>query len=302
MKKSVEKSFSRRLLLRASLLLLPGCHRRKTDPPSLRVTFLDVGQGDAAVIESPTGRVIVVDGGGRSRADTTLGEDPGHRVVVPFLRSRAIGTVDWLIPTHPDDDHVQGLIAVVERLVVRKALVFGHRDESQTYATLLRSLTRRNIPLQTARRGQRIEIGNGAYLEILHPTEHPIDGTRSTSNDNSIVFRLVYGSARILFTGDAEEAAEESLLASGQDLSADVLKVGHHGSRWSTTPRFLTAVRPRAAVISAGRNNSFAHPSKEVLERLKDRRVEIFRTDQQGAITVETDGRKVRIQGFGQTK
>lgn len=257
-----------------------------------------MGQGDAAVIESPSGQVVLVDGGGWSGTNERIGEDPGHRVVVPFLRSRGIGTVDWLIPTHPDNDHVQGLIAVVERLTVRKALTYGHPDTSENYNSLLKALAQRNIPIQIARRGQHIDLGSGARLEILHPTDHPITGGHSPTNANSIVLRLVYGRTRILFTGDAEEATEDSLLASGLALSADILKVGHHGSKYSTSDRFLTAVRPRAAIISASKNNTFGHPSKEVLERLTLGGVEIFRTDHQGAITVETDGQKVKIHGY----
>jgi competence protein ComEC len=262
------------------------------------VTFLDVGQGDAAVIESPTGKVIVVDGGGIPGLDPRFGDDPGSRVVVPFLRSRGISVVDLLVPTHPDDDHVQGLIAVVNQLTVHAALDGNlstvHSADSGSYALLRERLRARRVTVQTARRGQRIDIGGGAVLEILHPTGKPLGG-RSATNNDSIVLRLVYGKARVLLTGDAEEEAENDLLASGRDLAADVLKAGHHGSKWSTTDRFLDAVRPSVVVISAGRANRFGHPNREVLSRLERRGIRILRTDRDGAITVQTDGKRIQI-------
>jgi competence protein ComEC len=262
------------------------------------VTFLDVGQGDAAVIESPGGKVVVVDGGGHPGTDERTGDDPGTRVVAPFLRSRGHNAVDWLVATHPDDDHAQGLIAVTRGFAVRAALVNGYPGESAPYQRLLESLRARNVPVRVARRGARIPLDGGAYLEILHPGDRPLVGTRSDANENSVVLRLVYGRARVLFTGDAGDAAEADLLRANVDLSADVLKAGHHGSRWSTTDAFLARVAPTAAILSAGASNTFGHPSREVLDRLRRRAIRAFRTDTQGAITVETDGRTVRVWGF----
>lgn len=264
------------------------------------MTFLDVGQGDACVIEGPSsaakpGRVVVVDGGGHPGTNERDGDDPGARIVVPFLRHRGIQVVDLLVPTHPDDDHVQGLNAVVQRLRVRAALDSGHPGASESYGRLREKLRKRGIPLLRARRGQTIDLGAGARIEVLHPPERYLVGTRSPTNDNGVVLRLVYGRARLLLTADAEEAAETSLLASGQDLSADLLKVGHHGSRWSTGGRFLTRVAPTLAVVSCGRNNRYDHPHPEVLQRLDRHRVRVFRTDRHGAITVETDGTHLRV-------
>jgi competence protein ComEC len=255
-----------------------------------------VGQGDSAVIESPSGRVVVVDGGGVPGTDERFGNgEPGSRVVVPFLRSRGISTVDLVVPTHPDDDHVQGLNAVVERLSVRGALDGGYPGASAPYTRLLDALHRRHIPLYTARRGQVIDLGGGAKMEVLGPTDHLLLGGHSATNNNSIVLRVVYGRARVLLTGDAEAEEETDLIASGRDISADVLKVGHHGSRWSSTDSFLDRVRPSIAVLSVGRNNTYGHPHGEVLERLRRRGVRVFRTDRDGAITLETDGKRIRI-------
>ena len=273
----------------AALGLLVGC---QSAPERLRVTFLDVGQGDSAVIETPSGKVVVIDGGGipSDPSASEAGVDPGTRIVVPFLRSRGISTIDLLIATHPDDDHVQGLLAVTERLAVRTVLDSGLPAAPNSSMSQLRAAWKaRGITVHTARRGQSFDLGTGVRLEILHPADPLITGTHSDDNNNAIVARLVYGKARILFTADAEQDAEESLLKSGLDLSADVLKVGHHGSRGSTSERFLRAVNPTIAILSCGRQNRFGHPHKETLDRLKKYNNQIFRTDQDGAIFLQTN-------------
>lgn len=261
------------------------------------MTFLDVGQGDCTVIEGPTGRVVVVDGGGRPGTDERDGTDPGARIVVPFLRHRGISTVDLLVATHSDEDHAQGLVAVTERLRVQAALDSGYPGESPPYIRLRDRLRQRRIPVYIARRGDQINLGGGARLEILHPPARPVEAGRSATNNHCIVLRLVYGRARLLLTGDAEEEAEADMLrADGLPLSADLLKVGHHGSRGSTGAAFLSRVAPSLAVISCGANNNYNHPHPELRERLARRGVRVFRTDLQGAITVETDGNRLRVR------
>ena len=278
-------------------LPLTGCPQRpRSDAdPTLRVTFLDVGQGDSAVIEGPTGKVAIIDGGGRPGTDERLGADPGSRIVVPFLRSRGISTVDLLVATHPDDDHIQGLNAVAERLDVRAALDCGYPAPSAPYARLLANLRRHHIPIYAARRGQRIDMGGGAYFEVLNPGPVALVGAHSDTNDNGIVLRLVWGRARFLFAADAEADAEAQMLQACPDLSADVLKAGHHGSRWSTGSEFLARVRPSVAVLSCGKNNTYGHPHAEVLERLTGARVHVYRTDRDGALVATTDGTRIRF-------
>lgn len=237
----------------------------------------------------------MVDGGGHPGTnERDGGDDPGARVVVPFLRHRGVSAIDLLVATHPHDDHLQGLVAVVERLQVRQALDSGFPAASPPCVRLRDALARRGIPVRRARRGQVIDLGGGARIEVLGPPHPFLAGGRSDANNASIVLRVVYKKARVLLTGDAEEEAEASLVASGQDLRADVLKTGHHGSRWSSTDSFLDQVRPQIAVISCGKNNSFDHPHAQTLGRLGRRNVHVLRTDRDGAVTVETDGARVR--------
>ncbi len=270
------------------LALLAGC---RSAPERLRVTFLDVGQGDSAVIEAPSGRVVVMDGGGAPGSDPQAGTDPGSRIVVPFLRSRGISTVDLLVATHPDDDHVQGLLAVTERLVVRAALDSGLPAPPNSPMGRLRALWKaQGVLVHRAYRGQRFELGKSTSLEILHPKTPWLTGTRSDDNNNAIVARLVYKEVRVLFAADAELEAEQSLLDARQELASQVLKVGHHGGRTSTSASFLRAASPQAAILSCGRENRFGHPHKETLQRLVEQNVTIFRTDQQGALALESDG------------
>jgi len=283
------------VLLLAAVVLVGGVCLRHRDR-TLRVTFLDVGQGDSIVIESPGGKVVVVDGGGHPGTDERLGSDPGNRVVVPYLRSRGVQRVDLLVPTHPDDDHVQGLNAVVENFGVEAALDGGYPGTSAPYTRLIGRLHTHRIPIYVARRGQRIALGDGVELQVLNPPDHAVMGQHSPTNDNSVVLRVIYGKSRFLLTGDAEAEAESEMLGHCADLSADVLKAGHHGSRWSTNAPFLDAVHPSIAIISCGENNVYNHPHPELMDRLTARGIHIYRTDRQGAITVETDGRTIGVR------
>lgn len=271
----------------SAALVLAGCGYRPDG--LLRVTFLDVGQGDATVIESPTGRIALIDGGGRPGVDERREAEPGRRIVLPFLRSRGIRQVDLMVATHADEDHVQGLIAVTRRLRVGAALEPG-LSAGGAMERLRALWRRRRIPMARAIAGQRIDLGGGAILEILHPGARLLTHGRSVDNDNAVVARLVYGKTRLLLTADAEGVAEEAILSGGGSVRAGVLKVGHHGSRWSSTSRFLRAVGPATAVISCGRDNRFGHPHREVLERLTAMGIRVWRTDRDGALELASDG------------
>lgn len=253
-----------------------------------RVTFLPVGQGDGAVVELPGGTVVVIDAG-----PSGLGADAGARVIAPFLRHRRIGRVHLFVATHPHADHIGGITGLLEAVPVDRVWWSGDRREGPEEALL--ALAR--LEGDPLRPGLRLEAG-AAVLELLAPTAPP-DAYPSV-NDASVVVRLRHGERTLLFTGDAEADGESRLLAryGRAPLRADVLKAGHHGSRTSSTRAFLEAVDPEHVVISCARGNGFGFPHREALERLRQTRARLWRTDLQGAITVVTDGRRLDISGY----
>lgn len=259
-------------------------------PTELRVTFLDVGQGDGIVIETPSGKVILVDSGGTGAAE---GEDMGRRVVVPYLRQRGINALDVLLLTHPDSDHIGGAASILRAFPVSLFMDNGQTTGSRTLARTLRAAEERHVAYKRTARGEELDCHDGVTLSILAPTEAERQGI---TNDASTVVRVEYGRTAFLLTGDAEAEEESELIAASQPLACNVLKVGHHGSRFSSTPAFLDACHPQLAVVSVGRHNLYGHPSGEVLQRLHDRHIRIFRTDQSGAITCLSNGLTVQVK------
>jgi competence protein ComEC len=259
--------------------------------PSLTIDFLAVGQGDAALITSPTGKTILIDGGPR---------DAGP-IVTARLRTHAGHPLDLVLLTHRHADHLGGLADVVRSVGARMYIDAPFPHPTPAYAALIDALTARAIPVRTAQRGRRIDIGGGAWLTLLSPPEPTLTRTRSDVNANSVVVRLDYGGTSALFAADAEAATERWLLASGQALTASVLKVAHHGSRYSSGLAFLRAVNPTVAVISVGETNDYGHPAPETLTRLARRGINVYRTDRDGTVTVEMDGTHVRAHAGRET-
>jgi competence ComEA-like helix-hairpin-helix protein len=266
----------RAIALASFLFVAPQAAANNT----LRVHFLDIGQGDAVLIVSPTGKTVLVDAGPRG----------GDRVVRHALASEGQTAIDLAVLSHAHADHIGGMAAVVEAVEVRRVLDPGLDHPSATYRNLLKTLAKHKVPVSIAREGRKIDLGGGVALEILAPTEPLISGTRSDANTNSIVLRLTHGSMSLLLTGDAEEPTERRLLERPERLASTILKVAHHGSRHSTTARFLSAVAPAAAVISCGLNNKYGHPHPETLQRLEDMGSGVFRTDLHGTVTLESTG------------
>jgi len=276
-------------------LLVWGQVAEALTPRRLTLTMLDVGQGDAILLRGPSGQTMLIDGGGEIEGRPT-GYDVGLRRVVPALRRLGIRRIDIVMLSHPHEDHVGGLVAVLQNFSVGIVLDVGLPHPGPSYVQFLRIIEARHIPYRLARRGMRLDLGDGMSLSILHPQEPLLQGTSSDANLNSIVGRLTYGRVSILLTGDAEAPIEAQLLDLGDDVQSLILKVGHHGSRTSTTPAFLDAVRPSIALISVGAPNPFGHPDAQIIQRLEDAGAAVYRTDLHGAITLATDGARVSVR------
>ncbi len=255
----------------------------------LHVYFLNVGQGDAILIVAPDGRQILVDGG---PSPSALFNELG--AVLPFWDR----DLDLVVLTHPDGDHVTGLIPLFDRYQVARVLDTQLSDTAPAAAAWRTSLTQHQISRTQAVRGMRIPLGQ-MQLTVLHPSLQALKGTASDDNNNAIVLRLDHGQTSVLLTGDAESEAEADMIRAGLPLRADLIKVGHHGSRGSTSAPFLAAVAPRWAVIQVGADNAFGHPHPEVLRRLEAAGVEVLRTDRQGRIEAISDGRTLWIRVAG---
>lgn len=259
-------------------------------PQTLRVTFLDVGQGDAAVIESPGGKIILVDTGGVSHES---GDDEGRRTVAPFLRSRGINRIDMILLSHPHLDHIGGAATLLTLFPVGLLMDNGQDADKPPVATILTAAQTHHIAYRAARRGQIIELGDGAVLRVLAPTEAE---THGSVNNGSMVLRLEYKQTAFVFTGDAELDEEDDMVTDKMPLACDALKVGHHGSDSSTTPEFLAEAHPHFAIVSVGKHNLYGHPRPDILERLSASGAKTYRTDENGAVICVSDGATVKVE------
>jgi competence protein ComEC len=261
--------------------------------PQLRITVLDVGQADAIVIETPAQHAMLVDAGGRlehgPQGDDSVAERVGERIVVPFLIREGIHHLDALILSHPHGDHAGGCSPVLRKLRVDEIADSGQTYGGHAYHDCLNTAAADRVPIVHPRAGAVWRTNDGVVLTFIGPSL-PFIGGKNAINDNSIAFVLKYRQFRMLFTGDAGVAAERRFLAEGIDLHADVLKVGHHGSAYSSSPEFIAAVHPRYAIISVGRHNMFGHPAPSTIATLRQFRMQIFRTDENGAASILTNG------------
>ncbi|MCR4429826.1 MAG: DNA internalization-related competence protein ComEC/Rec2 [Tepidanaerobacteraceae bacterium] len=255
----------------------------------LEVTFVDVGQGDCIFIMTENGSTVLIDGGGVPsyyNADF----DVGSAVVEPFLYGRGVDHIDVAVFSHFDDDHARGLLTILKDIKV-DTVIYGKPSDSAIYKDMLEIVRKKNIKLIQAGRGDEFYVGK-AVFEVINP---PRENAFADENDNSVVLKMTCENIRFLFTGDLGFEGERQLVNSGLDLGAVVLKAGHHGSATSTSEEFLSKVNPAIAVISAGKDNSFGHPSQRVLDLFKEKGVKIYRTDLQGAVTFKIQKNNVKI-------
>jgi competence protein ComEC len=264
-------------------------------PERLEVTVLDVGFGCAAVARLPSGDAVLIDGG-----DCSEYRDYGEQVVVPYLKSQGIDEVDLAILTHPHKDHFGGLTAVVEDLDVRALLEPGLVAGSEEYREFLESVCARGVPFEVVDQRREIRLGEETGLEII-----PVDPESPCAslgrenirlNNGSLVVRLRYRDAVVLFPGDVEASRELDLLRSGVDLDSDVIVVPHHGSDSSSLPELVAAVSPDIAIVSVGRRGRQRLPSQGVLDRYRNAGARVLRTDQRGAVTLTSDGENIWVE------
>lgn len=246
-----------------------------------------MGQGDSLFVVTPGGKTLLMDGGGAFGGypghEEHNGVDPGEEAVSPYLWSRGFQRLDVVALTHAHQDHLGGLTAILENFRVAK-LWIGREVSIPALARLEEFARERNIPIEHALRGKSFHW-DGADGDFLWPESISQEFATSAKNNDSLVLRIHYGSETFLLPGDAEKQVEREILSenNAEAVRADVLKVGHHGSKNSTTPEFLGAVRPRFGIISAGEDNLFGHPSPELLERLENAGVRVLRTDRWGS-------------------
>ncbi len=266
----------------------------------LRVTIIDVGQGSSALVELPKGRCFLIDGGGFS--DNSI-FDVGARIVAPLLWRKKIKTIDTIVLSHPNADHLNGLLYIARHFNVKRLWCNSDSADINSYREFMEIIKKNRIEIIAFKDMPRSHEINGARLEILHPPKNYIDKRKNEKqrnlNNNSLVIKVSFGSKSILFPGDIMAFAERDIVAShGDELKSTVLIAPHHGSKTSSTAMFLEKVKPEIVIISAGWKNSFRFPNPSVLKRYNENDCRIFRTDKNGAVAISIDGRALKIKPF----
>ena len=265
-------------LLLAFMLAVPGnaVSTQAAGQGDMAVHFIDVGQGLAILVQSG-GENLLYDGGNRAHADE----------VVQYLKNQQVETIDYMISSHYDEDHLGGLVKCLDNFEVEHVLGSDYVHTSDLFNTFMNTATAHAIIVEYPSVGDTYEFGTGSFT-VMAP-----DGISQNSNDNSVVIRLVNGNNSFMFMGDAEETSEQDMISTGMNLDCDVLSLGHHGSASSTSWDLLEATSPSWAVISCGLNNTYGHPAAETMGKLSDMDIPVFRTDDQGTVIALSDGNTI---------
>lgn len=263
-------------------LICSGCSSNNNNTNSnneVKIEFLDIGQGDASLIYTKD-EVIMIDTGDVDERDR----------LEKLLKERNISTIDKLIITHPHADHIGGAYVVFKNVNVKEVYDNGDATTSKTYQTYLKNIKQKNIAYHQLKAGDTVDFGDGVSFKVFSPTEKMIKNDDDLNN-NSIVGQLRYKDFTMLFTGDSERDAEQNMVKSyGDELQSDVLKSPHHGSRTSSSDDYLKTVKAKDVIISLAADNEYGHPHKQTLDRYKKYNMNVYRTDQDGTITITTDG------------
>lgn len=259
--------------------------KKQTVTGELKVSFIDVGQGDSIFISLPNGKNLLID----------AGEASASKTVIQTIKDNKTKQIDYLIATHPHSDHIGGIAAVLKEFDVKSVWLPEATNTTQIFENLLDAIEEEKLSIDIVSAGTTLfDFGNLKAVFIA-----PRGDGYKDLNNYSAVLMLTYGDRRFLFMGDAEDVSEKEILASKCDVAADVLKVGHHGSSSSSTKAFISAVSPKYAVISCGKDNSYGHPTKQTLTTLVNSKIEVLRTDEKGTIVFTTDGKSISYKTFG---
>lgn len=269
------------------VFILTSCDttsRNLSDSGKMRVHFLDVGQADSELIQLPNGEVMLIDGGNRGDSE----------FLIEYIKNLNISKIDYVIATHPHEDHIGGLPEVIKFFDIGKVYMPKKTANTRIFETLVSEIKNKGLKITEAKNGMNIVEHRDLNISIIAP----VDTGYEKINDYSIVNKLKYKDISLLFTGDAERKSEKQLIHSKADLSADILKAGHHGSNTSSSDEFLDQVKPKYTVISSEKGNNYGHPHKEVIDRLTKRNIKILRTDEMGTIVLETDGKNAKLESL----
>lgn len=295
---SKQKKFSIFLLIFVTIFLFSGCSssinniiskltsntsitKINSNPQLLTVHYIDVGQGDSELIQI-NNKNLLIDAGPKDAEDK----------VVSYIKTQGITKLDYIIATHPHDDHIGGMATVLKNFKVSNFIgpKILNPPSTSTFKNLITTLKSKNMKITVLGPGDYIDLGENVQCQILAPTKTYYDNL----NNYSVVVKISYKNSKFLFTGDAEEESEKEILSNGFDMSCDVLKVGHHGSKTASSTEFLKEASPKIAVISCGKNNDYGHPHKVTLDKLKSINCKVYRTDLQGDIIITSDGNNIK--------
>jgi competence protein ComEC len=270
-----------------SFLSLIGCTVTEPNTPTLqessgnlKVIFLDVGQGASQLLISPSGKTMLIDAGNNDKESLMLN----------YLKKYNLTKLDIVIGTHPDADHIGGLDKVIDHFNIGKIYMPKVQSNTKTFESLLRSIKNKGLKVSTAKAGLQLQWDDKVAIQMIAPAK-----TYPDANDNSAVIHVIYGKTSFMLTGDAEAESEKDMIASGADLQSDVLLVGHHGSKSSTSLDFLKKVKPQYAIIQSGKDNKYGHPHAVTLKHLKAQGLKIYRNDLNGTIEITSDGAGLQI-------
>ncbi|EML6499275.1 ComEC/Rec2 family competence protein [Clostridioides difficile] len=251
--------------------LLIGCDKKSL----LSIHMIDVGQGDSILVQTPTNKNILIDGG----------DEDSENIIISYLRQKRIKTIDIIIATHPDSDHIGSLDNVIKKFNVNSIYMPEQSTDSEAYQNLINSCMDKNLSIQYLYKNDVLNIDNNINIYVLSPSY-----IQEESNLNSIVFKLTFNDNSFLFMGDAEEENEKEILHSFKLNNINFIKIGHHGSNSSSSLEFIKKISPDIAAISCGYKNQYGHPHRKVIDNLKQNHVSIYRTDRIGDIVFYSDG------------